>query len=52
MITRHEANLIDNPFSITGFETIIEKSFEVKKQELRNIPYLNLFWNTVTFEMS
>ena len=52
MITRHEATLIDNPFSLTGLETSTETSFVVKKQELRNIPYTNLFWNTITFEMS
>ena len=52
MITRHEANLIDNPFNLMGLESTIGKSFEVKKQELRNIPYTNLFWNTITFEMS
>ena len=52
MITRHEANLIDSPFSFTNQAMEIEKSFDIQKQQIRNIPYTNMFWNTVTFEIS
>ena len=52
MITRNEANLIDSPFSFTSSDTVIEKSFDVQEKQIRNIPYTNMFWNTVTFEIS
>ena len=52
MVTREQAEVIDSPWSVTNLEADIEKSFNIESTQVRNIPYNNLFWNTITYEMN
>ena len=52
MITRQKINLNDYVFNVGNLRIDSDEGFNIETTELRYIPYDNLIWNSVTFEMS
>ena len=52
MISRTKLNLSDYQWDVGNFQQDEEEGFDVDVEISRVLPYENLFWNAITFEVS
>ena len=45
-------NLNDYKLNVASMRIDIEKGFDIEKSLPRTLPYINKFWNSVTYELS
>ena len=52
LVTRANFNLNDYIFNLSNMRIDLQTGFDIEKRNTRNIPYKNLFQNSVTYEIS